>query len=215
MNRISALYLVVAFAGMGMSNVAFANGLHEADVTHLVHALQARVPKGWTVSYKKDPQVIGVTRDARTLIDFITPGMSFDEPGKDENFNFWMRVMPLVSISEYRRMRIENQKAKEKIDGAYTRLCASPTVQGGIQRPNGPVIKSSEPYSSNPNDEPLLAEYRQLRKSLHELPDGYLGNVSVEWESASEFGSYGPRDPEVRRECEEVIAKVKRTFSKY
>jgi hypothetical protein len=109
------LHLVAAFAWVGMSNVVFADGLREADITHLVQALQFRVPKGWTVSYEKDLHVIDVTRDARTIIDFIAPGLSGEQPGKYENFQFFMWAMPLVSASEFQRMRLDNQKQKKKL----------------------------------------------------------------------------------------------------
>jgi hypothetical protein len=57
-----------------------------------------------------------------------------------------------------------------------------------------------------------IAEYRHLRKSVHQLPDFYFQDISLSWTWHNQMV---PEDEATQRKYEEVEKKVTAVFSTY
>jgi hypothetical protein len=179
--------------------------------------MQLIAAPGWSVSFDEKSKTIDITRNALTSVSSNIPN---PPPGQDDDkvdhFSFWLWVTPGLSKAEYAKEKGENYQTEKKIAVVYARLIASPNV-GGIQRPHGPVVMPSEPYTNNPADQKNIAEYEHLKQSLHDLPDGYFENMSVRWFEQFPKGPDGaaPSSADVREECKELYRKLAAVPTKY
>jgi hypothetical protein len=186
----------------------------EIDVAALVNKLKEQVKPGWTVGYRHTYQEIEITRGAPTRLRFIAPNLGPDQEQKVEvgTYGFTIMLFPLLSRTEYQKQRSENQKALRTMDVIYDALSKSQTVQGIRQ----PVFGESHFASKIPEEQAKIDEYYRLEGTLHRLPDGYLGEVSVLLPSFPPW-DYGltPEDHDVRHKCEQIYNKVAGALSKY
>lgn len=187
----------------------------QAMVRALMAKLQAVVPSGWKVSYEGEFHLIEITREAPTMLTFITidssPELMKPQMGQVE---IGLRIYTLLTKREYAEQKAENAKTQTAMNKIHHDLGQSPTVHG-IRQPLRPGIRIS---SKVPAENAKIEEYYRLESTLHRLPDGYFGNVSVVWESdIPTLGSYGdmPDDEAVREECKAVYNKLVTVPTKY
>ncbi len=119
----------------------------------------------------------------------------------DERYVIMLRVGPRVSLEEYRKKKVANAETAKKM-----------IALGKTMRHIGHKFDSYLP--STPEERKLVEQYEELKKSRHDLPDGYSETHSI-WISESTGWSCAFADEAVGKECREVRGTIADLFRSY
>ena len=187
---------------------------NEKTVEKLLQRIRSELPQHWTVSYAKEHSWLEVVRNKPVafLHYYInmpapSPSDSGDPPSLGE-FSFAFRVVPYLKRSDYNRLKTENIRNQREMSTLYETL-----VKKHVSHKFDSFIVSG----NDPNGK-LVERYNQLQESLHNLPDYFYQDLTLE----SEWSEWltGPpykqvTDDVIRQECAQVMDRVIGLLSKY
>lgn len=116
----------------------------------------------------------------------------------DQRYVITLRVGPNVSLEEYRKKKVENTERAE-------RMIALGKTMKHIRH------KSDSYLPRTPEERKLVEQYEKLKRSLHDLPDGYSETHSF-WISESVGWHEAFADEAVGKGCLEVRRKIADLF---
>ena len=177
----------------------------EPTVRRLLTRIRTELPKGWEATYDKDDAWLQVKREKPLFVFSAQPNSSPFEAAKSRQFTFAFRIVPHVSLQEYRRLSDENARIGLEIDTVHAEL---------VRRKIGRKFDDFLPRT--PEDKILVARYELLRKSRHSLPDFYFGDVSLKWGfNGPDSPIFSVRDERQSNECNLVQNRVVSLLTNY
>ena len=178
-------------------------------VNLLLSRMQAGLPKGWRASYEKDYSVLVISRDEAVLATRVFINGPPDQKPDRTKFAFAFRVVPVVSPAEHRRLNTDNGRIQKELSALYE-----------VLKKKGLAAKFDSFSGKTDEDKAAVARYDALKKSLHELPNFYFEEISLEWLYGwLEVRDWGVdidiEDERIREECTQVQKKILSLLSKY
>jgi hypothetical protein len=201
-----AAFGIVALAAVALVWLIGARGEpKDRTANRLVRALRAKLPDGWSTAYEKENAWLEITRNTAILTSSGAPNQSVNPETSLTKFSFAFRVSTLVPPAEFQSWNAENAQIEERRTVAYDKLTRS-----GISY----KFDSFSPRSDA--EKAVVAEYKEIKSSLHRLPDFYFEDISLRWAwNSPNWPNEIPEDPQIREECERVRQQIVAVLSAY
>jgi hypothetical protein len=170
-------------------------------VVRLLQLIRAHLPTGWKASYHKPLSWLEVSLDQPVLAYSKLPNGPPGEKPKMRDYSFAYRVGTPLSRDQYSQLHAENVKTQRAMTALYNEL------------EKRSVDQKFDSFSARKAvDKPLVARYDALKSSLHELPDFYFADISL-----NTGGGYdvSPADERVNAECQRIREQVEKLLSRY
>ncbi len=177
----------------------------------MIRKIAANLPKGW--AYERSPTSVALRRTTEPVIVnlFNTMG-TLDATGEtreelarrhvvDIKYRIVLRFAPKVNSARVQKLAQDNQKIRLEIETVKK----ASFFRDGI--PDEFDAKSDE-------EKAILGKYIRLLQSLHVLPDGYWGDVSV-YVMPTDLGYASFLKKEDQAECERVKQRVVSLLNSY
>lgn len=175
------------------------------SIVSLVRSIKSVLPPGWSVSYGQENSSLEVVRRNKVLASSALPNSGLPEEPELHRFYLLFRIHPKISRVDYQRMKSENQKKRKEINFLYNDL---------VKRRVNHKFDSFSP--SKEKDKKDVVRYNALKRSLHELPDFYFEDLTVNWVVGSpEYPMIYVEGDKIRAECENTRKKIVAIFSAY
>jgi len=174
-------------------------GETERSVNELIDKIRAELPEGWAVSYDKRYSELDIMRIHKTRGAYI--GVQGPPGAKMESVKVGLIffVMPDVPPAIYPRLKAENAPIEKEISQIWP----------GIEKLYDPLGKTFSAGTADQNA--AIARYKELRKSLHQLPEYYFHNISLD---RSRFGGT-PFERNVLIELMHVETRIRGLLSRF
>jgi hypothetical protein len=196
------LLLTILVLGLILSASA---GQQDQTANALLANVRAELPKGWTASYDEEDSILRVSRDEMVSSSSTAPNLPMNEKPERRKFSFSFRVGPGVSPAEHRRLSTENAKIQKEASAIYEDL-----VKKRVPHKFDSFLPDTD------SERATVARYEALKKSLHDLPDYYFRDISLQWVWGSpRIPRIFVRDDKIRDECAQVRERVVKLLSIY
>lgn len=154
---------------------AYAKALAEYAITTgqsidaLIQSICKVIPNGWTVSYKTEDSWLAISKDDPVWLRSESPNASSAAEPEKGQFTLAFRISPAISSAQYEQLAAENTNTRKEMADIYQDL-----INRRVNR------KFDEFFPKNDTDKAIVARYETLKKSLHELPEYYYRDISLE-----------------------------------
>lgn len=171
----------------------------------LLKKVQQLLPEGWSASYEQEYLSLTIQLDKKVFTESLAPNFSGNEKPELSKYSIAFRLAPFVSLAEYSRMKADNLKIRKEIDLQYQKLLNFRMPQ----KFNTFIPKTEQEKSA-------VARYESLKESMHDLPEYYFQDLSLNWIFNSPKNRIShPTDVRIAKECEEVTKKVTELLTAY
>ena len=180
----------------------------------LVKKIRATLPAGWKAEYRVKDAAVLITRDKPVVEDMSRlPNGPATIPGSKshtEPLAFFIRfgVEPwTLTPAALARYKAENEEISKQLDALQEKMRLIP------HKFDDYVAETAEDKKKKQVD-----AYKQLKATLHVIPDYRYGDISLAYYDPFMMGKYEFKsivNDAVRKECEGVYRDVTAIFTKY